>query len=745
GKKAEAKQLIERLSAEHPYNANILLLAGFLYQEEENYSLALEKFDAAKKIQTKSVAAWVGSIYSSIGLDDYKEAETKINFLLSVEKDNVLVNYLQAVVAFELKDSATALNALNAVQQKNPEHQGALWLSSSLLYSLKRYDDAERQVKKFLRYQPQHAGARKILAGIYLTKKQAQDVIPLLQPLLKLNDAHVFSLLGSAYLQMGDLNKASYYFQSAAKLSPDSEQIKNLVHLSNISLGKIEDHVFSDPDFADFENIGQVYIISLLKQNKIQEAIDLLLSYKKKSQYKGNILVLLGRIYTQQNQYELAKAAFNEALKLNQQETGAHLGLAELYKKLGNNTKVQEQYKKALRISPRHLVTLLALADLSRKENNPNDYTLWLEKAIRLNPDATKPRILLTQFYVQTGDLEKANEIARSLLELQPDNISFLKMLADIEIADNEVSSAIVLYKKIIQIEPRLPQAYFWLAKAQYLWKQYEQAKVNFEESIKLGFSDITAYVALVNIALIKNQLSQAMLNADTLIQLFPDNALSYVSKGDVFMANNEPQLATHFYDLALEKQPLYQVIIKRYRAHVKFMSQEKAQDSVEKWLIQYPDNMQLRQALAIAYIKDDKYEQAIRQYEIVLKKQPYHVNIINNLALLYDKTGNAKSLEYAEIAYSLAPERPAILDTLGWLLLKNNYSNERALDLLYKALRGDPGSANIRYHYAKALLSVGKTKKALVQLNSIIPSAHDFESKRDAEQLLNELKKREL
>ena len=232
------------------------------------------------------------------------------------------------------------------------------------------------------------------------------------------------------------------------------------------------------------------------------------------------------------------------------------------------------------------------------------------------------------------------------------------------------------------------------------------------------------------------------MLNADTLIQIFPDNALSYVSKADVFMANNEPQLATHFYDLALEKQPLQQVVIKRYRAHIKFMGKEKAQETDENWLIQYPDNMQLRQALAIVYIKDDKYEQAITHYETVLKKQPEHVNIINNLALLYDETGNSKSLEYAEIAYSLAPENPAILDTLGWLLLKNNLSNKRAVELLSKAVKANPSSSNIRYHYAKALISTGETKKALNQLNSIIPSAHDFESKHDAEDLLNKLNK---
>lgn len=740
GKTAEAKQLIERLSEEHPYNAYILLLTGFLYQEEKNYSLALEKFDAAKKIQAKSIAAWIGSIYASIGLHNYKEAETKINFLLSLEVDNEIVNYLQAVTAFQLKDSTTALKALINVQQKNPEHQGALWLSSSLLYSLKRYDDAERQVKKFLNYQPQHADARKLLAGIYLTKKQAQDVFPLLQPLLKLNDAHVFSLLGSAYLQIGDFNRARYYLQLAEKLSPDNEQIKNLVNLSNISLGKTDDIIFSDPDFSDFENVGQIYIIALLKQNKLLEAVDLLLSYKKKPQYKGAALIMLGRIYTQQGQYELAKNAFNEVLKSEQQKIAAHLGLAKLYEKLENNTKAQKQYKKALRISPRHLVTLLALAELSLKENNHNDYTFWLEKAIQLNPNATKPEVLLAQFYMQTGELEKAIEIARKLLELQPGNIAFLKLIAEIEMADNEVSSAIVAYKKIIQIEPRLPEAYFWLAKAQYRWKQYEQSKINFEKAIKLGVSDISAYIALVNIALQKNQLSQAILNAETLIKIFPDNALSYVSKGDAFMANNEPQLAARFYDLALEKQPLQQVVIKRYRAHIKFTGKDRAQESVENWLKQYPDNIQLRQAMAIAYIKDDKYEQAIAQYEIVLKKQPGNVNVINNLALLYDKTGSAKSLEYAEIAYSLAPEHPAILDTLGWLLLKNNYSEKRAVDLLYKALRDDPGSANIRYHYAKALLSIGERKKALNQLNSIIPSAHDFESKRDAVELLNKL-----
>jgi len=296
-------------------------------------------------------------------------------------------------------------------------------------------------------------------------------------------------------------------------------------------------------------------------------------------------------------------------------------------------------------------------------------------------------------------------------------------------------------YKQIIRLEPRLPQTYYWLAKAQYLWKEYKSAKINFKKSIQLGFSGIEAYAALVNIALIKDNISQAMQNTEVLIKFYPDKALSYELKGDVYMAKNKPQLAAQFYNKALEKEQLAGLIKKRYLADIKFKENDQAQQAVADWLVQYPDNLELRQSLAIAYIEDKKYKKAITHFEIILKKQPKNSNIINNLALLYDKVGNPKSIEYAEIAYSLAPDQPAILDTLGWLLLKRNY-NKRAADLLYKAFSKDPFNPGIRYHYAKALVSIGDNKNAAKHLNSIIEDNDHFENKRNAEELLNKINK---
>ena len=42
----------------------------------------------------------------------------------------------------------------------------------------------------------------------------------------------------------------------------------------------------------------------------------------------------------------------------------------------------------------------------------------------------------------------------------------------------------------------------------------------------------------------------------------------------------------------------------------------------------------------------------------------------LNNLATAYQQEKNPLALEYAEKAYKLAPDSPAVLDTLGWILV---------------------------------------------------------------------------
>jgi len=159
------------------------------------------------------------------------------------------------------------------------------------------------------------------------------------------------------------------------------------------------------------------------------------------------------------------------------------------------------------------------------------------------------------------------------------------------------------------------------------------------------------------------------------------------------------------------------------------------------QWLAEHPDDVPMRMVLAGAYQGEGKHKEAAGHYEQVIKRQPNNVVALNNLAWLYQEQGNAKALDYAERAYAQAPDKPEIIDTLGWLLVQNG-KTERGLVLLQEAASKAPHIPEIRYHMAVGLHKAGRDEEARKELKRVLQKNPDFADADKAKALVERLEK---
>jgi cellulose synthase operon protein C len=121
-------------------------------------------------------------------------------------------------------------------------------------------------------------------------------------------------------------------------------------------------------------------------------------------------------------------------------------------------------------------------------------------------------------------------------------------------------------------------------------------------------------------------------------------------------------------------------------------------------------------------------YEDAISEYESLLKQQPGSLIIINNLAsLLADHRTDKASLDEAEsLAVSLRESQVAqFKDTLGWVY--NRRGDFRAsIPLLEEAAASLPGSALVHYHLGMTYFGVGQSAKAAEQFKQALSQTSD-------------------
>ena len=160
----------------------------------------------------------------------------------------------------------------------------------------------------------------------------------------------------------------------------------------------------------------------------------------------------------------------------------------------------------------------------------------------------------------------------------------------------------------------------------------------------------------------------------------------------------------------------------------------------IESWQDDNPDDLQLDLLLAGLYMRQNDYENAINYYNKVLLNNPDNLVALNNLSWLYIGTSLDRAYELAEKANSLRPNDPGIMDTLGWILIKQG-NIEQGQSLLTKALALLPNSPDIRYHYAFSLAQEGNEQAAVNELSRILNDGTNFMERQAAEELMNLLR----
>jgi len=125
---------------------------------------------------------------------------------------------------------------------------------------------------------------------------------------------------------------------------------------------------------------------------------------------------------------------------------------------------------------------------------------------------------------------------------------------------------------------------------------------------------------------------------------------------------------------------------------------------------------------LAVLLEKAGKPAQARPMYEQVLKLQPDNPFALNNLAYIITEGGGDldQALAFAQRARQKLPEDPDVADTLGWIYIKKNLS-DNAINILRELVTKKPEVSTFHYHLAMALYQRGDKPEARKELQGAL------------------------
>jgi Flp pilus assembly protein TadD len=311
-----------------------------------------------------------------------------------------------------------------------------------------------------------------------------------------------------------------------------------------------------------------------------------------------------------------------------------------------------------------------------------------------------------------------------------------LQALGNAQLAAGEQGAAAASYRRSAGLQPKSVQAQIRLGRQLAGMGRSDDARAAYAEAVKLDPVNAAALRELVLADQREKGLSDALERAGSLAKR--DQTLSDFLKGEAYFAASRFKEADEAYQAVLTRQPNSQVLIRQAQARIAAGNREESRQLLATWLQAHPDDQQVRFAYAEQLLANKAYPAAIREHELLIAKLPSNVVVLNNLAWLYQQSGNAKAVDFARKAHFLAPFDVRITDTLAWILVSAGQLDEAAA-LLAPAHARQPGNGEIAYHLAVAMERKGDVEKAVSLLKPAV-DGEAFDQQADARSLLQKL-----
>ncbi len=740
----KAVELTDKVLAINPKSSEGWAIKGEIARQKGDLAAADAHLDKALSLQSLNPTALLGSARVNLTLGNTEKANKAIDQVLKLSPGNPLANYLRAVGLYRNGDPDGAAEALQVVLRNVPDHLPSLQMMGAIDFAKGHYEQAEQALSRVVNAQPGNIAAVKLLATTQLQLGQGKKAIEILQQAQTqaADDAQFLALLGTAYLRDGQNSEGTKYLERAAELDPQAAGVRTQLALSHLASGETSQAVKELETAVDLgKNVFQAELMLTLVHLRKQD-FDLALKQAKtfaennpESPLPHN---LAGAAYLGQGKMDEARVEFNKALNKDARFLPARMNLGRLFEREDKPEEAKQAYQAILKQQPSHLGALMSLAHLATRQGQEKEALKYLQKAWESNDGAIQPGLALVRYYNQRKQPLRAVSIAREMKTQHPDNPRVLNALGLSQMESKDYHAALATFEALQRVSPDSPQPPYLLGMTREALEQPKEAKQLYEKALSIVEDHLSAQLALARLEMREKHPDAATRIARQIQQQRPDNAVGYHLEGDILMQGGKPAAAAKIYEKGLGKVESPRLVLALYAARKK-AGQVRPYTLLEEWLKTHPDDFAVRVALAGALQEAGDLESTVAQYQRILADYPDNVVVLNNLAWAAQQLGRPDAVGYAERAYKLVPENPAIIDTLGWLLI-NKGEMQRGLSLLEQAVVKAPHLAEIRYHLGVALYQTGQKSKARAELKRALDMDDSFTGAKQARDLLNEM-----
>lgn len=677
-----------------------------------------------------------------------KEAVASSDRLMNTAPDNPMVKQLRGQVLAadgRLDDARTLLEAAVAAMPGNSQARTLLGIVNVKQGNL---GQAEMHFASVVASDPANLPAQRALAETRAKLYSPAKALESMKPALQEDSADPSLLVIAARLsqQAGDGKQALAYLaeaESKAVTTPRADlqyEIASGYLLAGDPTRAIRLLEAMPPDSVPGYQREYLLMQAYLRKGDRERAMAEADALLERTGDDPAAKSLVASVYTAGGDSAAGRAQINEVLKSKPGDAQGLLALARLDLSEGKLADAEKNYRKALEVEPKNLMAETGLAAVLAARGDRSDAEKWLLKARADHPDSLETVMALVQFHMGGNDYAKARAVVDEASKQWPDNGPLSNAMGVVQLGLKDGAGALESFRKATVQSPGTHGFALNLARAHALNRDVDGALKVLDELLKGEPKYLPALQLASSISLQSGRFEKATGYVERVRALEPDAQGTYMLLGDLALGQKLYRQALEQYRKASAKGTNRGLVFAEYQA-ARLSGAANPEKGLEDWLASHPDDAGAAVELAQARQQAGRAADAVALYEQALAKAPNNAIVLNNLAVLYQETGNPKAVATAEKAHAAADKVPAIKDTYGWILFQNGQV-DRAEGLLRDAAQAMPKSAEVQYHYAAVLAKRGKKPEATAILKKAVNGEMPAAAKADAQKLLRELSK---
>jgi tetratricopeptide (TPR) repeat protein len=733
---------------------------------------------------------------------DPKDAEAYFLFAQVEEKEhnwrNAFANYQRVVelapdhekahvrmAKFYLE--ARMLEKVSEIADKVLAHHPESVKARSLLIAVDavngQLDDTTKRSEALVAAHPTDGDAVMMFASLLLTQGRGAEAEQALQRVLAAEpkNTEVLNGLGSVYVRTGQPDLAEGVYRKIIELEPrifDHRVRLMQFYDAHKQEAKAEDLLRESIAQERESEERHLMLADYLSQHgKLDEAEAALQDAQRQLPHATKLRFGLAKFYELRGRNQEARAVYEALRDQHRKEPpalDARVKLAALDWSAGREEDAERQLLEVLRENPRLMEGLMLQGKIALKRGNGKEAVQAFRSLLKDQPELVEGHVLLGQAHLSIGETMLARESFDRAVAINAGHTDAQLMLAGMDVATGRTVEARQRVESVLARDPKNLLALSALYRLQMAGQEWSQTEHTLDRLRGAGAGQAAADMAEGALYKAQQQWDKAIAAYERVVAQVPnapepllaliqiDRAQGNVARGqarlerlladdnhpyahgflgEVLLSKGDKDGASAHFVSAMRVNPQWSMPW-FHLATIRLVEKRDAdaQTLLRQGLQANPDSGELRLLLATSLTESGAVDEAIKEYELMLKKQPGAALAANNLAsLLVDRKGDPQSLERA-LTLSRDFERnapnPFFLDTLGWVHYKLGHRDE-AIRVMQLALEKAPAHPVLNYHLGAAYAQSGRSKEAKMYLQKALGAGQSFSGSDDARALL--------